>query len=68
MIFSPKPDQPLLASQLKALLDNVHNDSPILIKIGEQFVHVKEWRQCSFGPGQPVVKVLVPVDFNTVTK
>lgn len=67
-ILKNEPEQPLLASTLKALLNTVHDDSPILIKLGDSYVHVKEWRQCSFGPGEPVAKVLVPVDFITVTK
>lgn len=67
-ILNLAPEQPLLAKQLKALLETVHDDSPILIKVGDSYVHVREWRQCSFGPGEPVAKVLVPVDFQTITK
>ena len=67
-ILKNEAEQPLLAKTLKALLDTVHDDSPIMIKIGEKYVQVREWRQCSFGPGEPVAKVLVPVDFPIETK
>ena len=63
-----KFEAPMLASDVKQLLGCTHDDSPIMIKLGDKFVHVREFRQVSFGPGEPVCRVLVPVDFSVETK
>ena len=63
-----EPDQHLKAETLKQLLSIAHNETPIVIKIGDKLIPVREIRQVSTGPGEPVLKVLVPVDFTFETK
>lgn len=63
-----RAEGPLLNKVLRAFAINSHDDTPIKIKIGDAYVDVKEVRQVTFGPGEPVCKVLVPVDFTTETK
>ena len=59
----------LTAKTLKALLECVHDDTPIKIKIGDTFLDIREWRQVSGADvGPTVLKVLVPVDFTINTK
>lgn len=67
-LLTVSPDQQLKAETLKRFLSITHDETPIMIKIGNKFVAVREVRQVSFGPGEPVAKVLVPVDFALETK
>lgn len=59
---------PLLNKVLAQFCSITHEDTPIKIKIGDKFYDVREIRQVSFGPGEPVCKVLVPVDLTIETK
>jgi hypothetical protein len=67
-IFKCEEDAPFTGASLKALVNGgtLHDDTPIMIKIGEALVHVREWRHVTVGEG--AAKVLVPVDFPFITK
>jgi hypothetical protein len=63
-----EPGQVLEAGLLRRFLEISCDDTPIKLKIGDVLVDVREIRQVSTEPGQPVLKVLVPVDFPLTTK
>ena len=62
------PGVRLDAATLARFLSISHPDTPIVIKIGDALVEVREIRQVTTNPGEPVLKVLVPVDFSFTTK
>lgn len=67
-IFKCNEGEPLTGASLRALVNGgtLHDDTPIMIKIGDALVHVREWRHVTVDDG--VAKVLVPVDFPFTTK
>jgi predicted TIM-barrel enzyme len=61
--------EPVTAKTLKAFLSITHDDTPIMIKIGDTYHNIREIRQVTDSAvSGSVLKVLVPVDFTLVTK
>lgn len=57
----------MIAADIKQLLAVVHDDQPILIKIGEQLVEIKEMRRIANHNGK-VAQAFVPVALIIETK
>jgi hypothetical protein len=68
MLHKVEPGKPLEAGLLRKYLEISCDDTPIKVKIGDVLVDVREIRQMSTGPGEPMIKVLVSVDFPISTK
>lgn len=56
----------MLAQEVKQLFTIVHDEAPILIKIGDKLIEVKELRRTVHE--NKVCQVFVPVDFMYETK
>lgn len=63
-----EPGSALGAGTLRKFLEISCDDTPVKLKIGDVLVDVREVRQVSTEPGEPILKVLVPVDFPLTTK
>lgn len=61
-------DEPLTVKRLITLLNTSHDDTPIMLKIGDVYHHVSEVRQVTdLAVSRSVLKVLVPVDNPVIT-
>lgn len=61
--------EPLTAKTLRALLESCHDDTPIMVKIGDTLCNIREWRQVTnVAVSNNVMKVIVPVDPVLITK
>lgn len=68
-LFKPEEGEPLKADKLKAFLAITHDNTPIMIKIGDAYYNIREIRQVTDpAVGPEVMKVFVPVDPTIVTK
>lgn len=68
-IYQPKEGADLTAGMLKQLLEIVHDDTPIKVKIGDTYYPIREYRQVTDLSVSPhVLKVLVPADVTITTK
>lgn len=53
----------LTVGELLSVLSMSHPDLPVRLKIGDKLVSIKDVRQVSTGPGEPVLRVLTASDF-----
>jgi hypothetical protein len=67
-LFKAADGEVVDADTLRKFLEISHKDTPIMLKIGDTLVAVREIRHVFGDPGTPVMKVLVPVDFVITSK